>query len=818
MASAEEVSALRALFEQQQQAFQQQQQAFAASEQQLKQALEQQQRAFAEAEERRAAEAARLLENNNNLAARIDNLLELGQQEQNRRERAERELAEERARSLQGKPLVDVTKLGQKAPERFGNTEASWPDWSFYYRNYLAAANPSARVAMNFAEACGESPVESAVVADHGWTVMSDQLYSSFMGFTQGESASIVRNTPEGQGLEARRKLAKRWHTSQARSRVTDKESLMACTAVPDEKLGQGIEDWEVRRREWEAKHNRTLDDDDGQVALLRLCSAGLREHLDLHYDSSTSDYAKLRNYLTNYLARKRLNLPAASPAAGLAASGSGNSGRGGGPVAMDISAVRREVAKQLKESNAELLAALGKGGAGKGGGAKSKAKAKTQPQGYAAQRHPWQPTEKEKQLDCKVCGKKGHTERTCWERHPELKKQAQDYQKEQKKAKKLAALTDAPRAEDGTALLATLALPAPQLPAAEDFAETVATLKNAGSLEDFKALLAEEGRALCWALLGEGASEKEEEKALATLSKTTPANSSTAQRAAPSATASTTGVSAAKGTRAASGILFDTAAGASCLPLKEAASRTPLKGVRGPRLETAAGTPVQSKGEVYALNAHTGKKLLPAKCVAADVVQPILSAWQYCGPGGDFECTLHPEAGAKLKHLKTGAEVPLRWEEQTLKLATADTSTAPKPLEARVLDLSATSAGLRSALLRTEEGTTPATKGEAASTGKENKSKKLEKAKTKNGAKKERTEEEKLKLRTAALARVKELGSGAFRLSRLHLLALSRALGVRAAGGAAPSKKELFKLVTGELPDGAGSGLRPGRPGRELL
>ena len=55
----------------------------------------------------------------------------------------------------------------------------------------------------------------------------------------------------------------------------------------------------------------------------------------------------------------------------------------------MDISVVRREVAKRLKGSTAELLAALGKGGAGKGGGAKSKAKAKTQPQGYAAQRHP---------------------------------------------------------------------------------------------------------------------------------------------------------------------------------------------------------------------------------------------------------------------------------------------------------------------------------------------------------------------------------------------------------------------------------------------
>ena len=82
MASAEEVSALRALFGQQQQAFQQQQQAFAASEQQLQQALEQHRQAFAEAEERRAAEAPRLLENNNNLAARIDQLLQLGQQEQ----------------------------------------------------------------------------------------------------------------------------------------------------------------------------------------------------------------------------------------------------------------------------------------------------------------------------------------------------------------------------------------------------------------------------------------------------------------------------------------------------------------------------------------------------------------------------------------------------------------------------------------------------------------------------------------------------------------------------------------------------------------
>ena len=38
--------------------------------------------------------------------------------------------------------------------------------------------------------------------------------------------------------------------------------------------------------------------------------------------------------------------------------------------------------------------------------------------------------------------------------------------------------------------------------------------------------------------------------------------------------------------------------------------------------------------------------------------------------------------------------------------------------------------------------------------------------------------------MRTAASQQVKDLGSTTFRLSRLHLLALARALGVRAAGG----------------------------------
>ena len=158
MASAEEVAAMRLLFEQQQARFEEQHQAFVADQQ------------------TRAAQTQQLLENNNNLAARIDELLRLGQSEQDKRQELERELAEERARSAQSKPLVDVSKLGQKPPEKFTNTEAAWAPWSFDHRNYLAAANPAARPALLFAEKAGDVPRTEDDVAARGWAVISEQL------------------------------------------------------------------------------------------------------------------------------------------------------------------------------------------------------------------------------------------------------------------------------------------------------------------------------------------------------------------------------------------------------------------------------------------------------------------------------------------------------------------------------------------------------------------------------------------------------------------------------------------------------------------
>ena len=120
------------------------------------------------------------------------------------------------------------------------------------------------------------------------------------------------------------------------------------------------------------------------------------------------------------------------------------------------------------------------------------------------------------------------------------------------------------------------------------------------------------------------------------------------------------TTTAAAKPGSSARGVLFDTAAGDSVLPLALAEKRTPLPGLKGPALETASGEPIQSAGEVYSVDFVTGGKLLPGRLTAANVVQPILAAAHYCGPGGDYRATLDAK-NPHLLHLPTKETYPLR-------------------------------------------------------------------------------------------------------------------------------------------------------------
>ena len=188
--------------------------------------------------------------------------------------------------------------------------------------------------------------------------------------------------------------------------------------------------------------------------------------------------------------------------------------------------------------------------------------------------------------------------------------------------------MTDAPCDDGGAALLATL--PASSLdlgredrvlPWEEDRREEDRK-RTQQEREELQKTLEEEAAALATYLLTGAPEDQNTANRLAELSRVLTRPPPPVRPSRPAA------LSAAKRPAAAApnkernrGILFDTAAGASSVPLKKAAGRKPLEGVAGPALENASGAPVQSNGEVYSLNAHTGAKLPPTKCVAADAV-----------------------------------------------------------------------------------------------------------------------------------------------------------------------------------------------------
>ena len=153
--------------------------------------------------------------------------------------------------------------------------------------------------------------------------------------------------------------------------------------------------------------------------------------------------------------------------------------------------------------------------------------------------------------------------------------------------------------------------------------------------------------------------------------------------------------------------------------------------------------------------------------------------------------------------HFPTKETYPLRWENGTLKLAAATCGAKEaKRVPARLSTAAATRVAAVPATRRS--GKTEAQPSSAAAKG----------GCDERAARAAKTKEAKEKEKNEALARLQDLGSAAYKLSRSHLEALARALEVSKADRGACSKKELFRTVAGFSPAG---GLRPGRPGREI-
>ena len=173
--------------------------------------------------------------------------------------------------------LIDLKGLGR--PEKFDNKEESFVMWARRTQNFIAGAYLEAREILAQAAECEEVvTVQSIDIKDLKSTEgevaeINDQVYTVALSLTHGEAADIVVGAGEGAGLEAWRKLHRRYDPlTLGRSRGLLKEIINPGRAKLEDLQGaiERLEDL-IRRyesRKNEAGERKRIDGDIKMAAL----------------------------------------------------------------------------------------------------------------------------------------------------------------------------------------------------------------------------------------------------------------------------------------------------------------------------------------------------------------------------------------------------------------------------------------------------------------------------------------------------------------------------------------------------------------------
>ena len=117
---------------------------------------------------------------------------------------AQQASAAQRENALQAQ-LADMS-------DRFEPTAASWKDCAFKFENMATAVVPSSRDSLEWA-AQQETPISTVDDVEAGLDSVEviPQVYVALAEVLEGEALDIVQNTTRGAGLEAWRKLVRRF-------------------------------------------------------------------------------------------------------------------------------------------------------------------------------------------------------------------------------------------------------------------------------------------------------------------------------------------------------------------------------------------------------------------------------------------------------------------------------------------------------------------------------------------------------------------------------------------------------------------------------
>lgn len=297
--------------------------------------------------------------------------------------------------------IIDSRGIGK--PPAFDNRESSFSIWTKKLENFFLSVHSDMEPVLEWSleQTTGALPSDADLHFDGSDTlhprvddvdVKAAQLYTLLAQLTDGESFDIVNNAGKNNGLEAWRKLHRRFDPSTGgRRRNMLREIINPGRCKHENQLYGAMERWEELVQRYERKLGRSLDDDLKMAALESLVTSELEKHLMMNA-SRLNSYESMREEVFLYIETRT--------GARMKSEARWRDDRPDDP--MDTSSFAH------------------KGGKGKGKDKKGKDSFKSNSTGKGKGS-----TDKKDKFDgeCRVCGKYGHMAKDCW--HKDTKNQS---------------------------------------------------------------------------------------------------------------------------------------------------------------------------------------------------------------------------------------------------------------------------------------------------------------------------------------------------------------------------------------------------------
>ena len=184
----------------------------------------------------------------------------------------------------------------------FDSKAASWKNWAFKLENMAAAVIPSSRDTLDWA-AQQDTPILNVddVEAGPDSVEINPQVYVALAELLEGEALDIVQNTTRGAGLEAWRKLVRRFDLQTVGRKRTLLSRIINPGTVTVHELSRVIEQWEERVRSYQSRAREKKSDDVRSGILTEMCPEHIKTHIHLNL-TRLPDYASVRSEIETFL------------------------------------------------------------------------------------------------------------------------------------------------------------------------------------------------------------------------------------------------------------------------------------------------------------------------------------------------------------------------------------------------------------------------------------------------------------------------------------------------------------------------------------